>query len=1084
MRTAQLSAALHHLLAADAGDLSDRQLLTRFAAHRDEAAFAALVRRYGPLVLGVCRRVLRHEQDAEDAFQATFHVLARKAAATPWQESVGNWLYDVAFRLARKEKARADRRRQRESQPSVLPEPEAPSEPGCRELAAVVDEELHCLPDDCRSVLLLCYLEGLTRDQAARRLGWSLRTLDRRLERGRELLRTRLARRGLTMSAALLSAELARDAVVAVPPALTSAATRAATRYAAGAALGQGVLPGMAVSWSKAVLVPVVGVLAIGVAVFGYGLSGGDSPPTAEPPDAAGRTPAGREGPRAGAGEPLPAGAVARLGTTRFRHGGSIAAVAFTPDGKTFISTGEDGTACVWDAATGRELRRFTAQHPLFGIRLAVSRDAKRVAWADPGGEAVIRLHDLASGEELRQLRGHQVQIHVLAFSPDGRTLASAGGDRTVRLWDVAGGQELHRIGPLPLVGTGCQALIFSRDGKTLVAGGGRVYLWDVATAKELLKFDAPRNCLYPIALSPDGKTLASGHSGDDVKVYLWDAATGKQLRQLEGHSSYPRCVAFSPHGRVLASGDTHGTIRLWDVATGKELRQMRGHCMTVHSVAFSPDGKRLASGSMDGTVGLWDVATGKDLRPQRGHSGAVAALALSPDGRTLTSGSWDRTIRFWDAATGAEVRPMSGHQSPVSSLVFASDGKTLASAGYDGAVRLWEPATGRELRHFTGDDTVVFAMAFSPDGRVLASVGEDDTLRIREVATGKEVRQRRGGRARVSSAAFSPDGLLLAIGDHFDGTVLLRDAGTGKELHRLGAHSQQAHSIAFSPDGELLASAGDDGTIRLWDVATGHLRGLLGHEGAVMSLTFSADGKSLASAGTDKTIRFWELATGKERRRFRDDHGWPRVITLSADGKRCFSGGADSTILIWDVWAEGSRTPPRPAALTTKELEAFWADLSRADARRGFRAMRALAAARGQGIALLGGKVRPAAAIDPCHLARLVADLDSNEFSVREKATQELQALGELAAPSLRRALEKQPSLELRRRVKELLDGLNQLPAEQVRGIRAVEVLEHTGSSEARQVLRSLAQGAPEARLTREAKASLQRLAKRTAKP
>jgi RNA polymerase sigma factor (sigma-70 family) len=1070
-----------------AADASDRQLLRRFAAGRDEAAFAALVRRHGPMVLGVCRRVLGNAADAEDAFQATFLVLARKADSPRWHDSVGGWLHQVARRVAREARDRAARRRGRERTVADLPDVPAPAA-AARELGALLDEELGRLPERYRGPLLLCYLEGTTRDRAAALLGLSLRTLERRLQRGRALLRARLARRGLTLTALLAAALVgevpATFAALAGPTVKTSAAFAAGSLATAGEAashsvvLAQAVLASTALTKARAALLLV---LALTLGLAGAATMAG-GPPGAEPQRDTREPvnlPSAKEEKAARVGRPgdsLPPGAVARLGGTQFRHGIDVRAVAFTPDGSQLASVAHDSTACLWDAATGRELRRFTgplSQKPVWGLPLAVSPDARLVAWADPGEEAVIGLYDLASGEEMRRLRGHRVQIHALVFAPDGKTLASAAGDRTVRLWDVAGGRVLHRIGPLP---QGCEALVYSSDGKTLIGAGPTAYLWDATTAREVFKLDAPRNRRYPIVLSADGKLLASGVSYDDSKVYLWDAATGQQRRALEGHRGGPSSLAFSPDGRLLASGGADRTIRLWDLATGKEVRKIAGHQMTVHSLAFSPDGKRLASGSMDATVGLWDVATGADLRPQVGHAGAVTALSLSPDGRRLASGSYDQTIRLWDLVTGKETRRLPGPEGDFSRVSFAADGKTLASVGQDGSLRRWDTGTGKEVEQPAGHHPEVVAAAFSPDGRVLMTAGEGGILRVWDTPTNKELRHAEGGLQNATCLDSSPDGRLFAAGSR-DGWVALWNTATGKELHRVKASGDRIHVVACSPDGKLLAWAGLGQTIYLTDMATGERCGeLSGHQEAVTVLAFAADGKGLVSASADKTIRVWELATRKERHRLRSERSLARALALAGDGRTCLSGHGDGTVLIWDLWADGGTVPPSAEWPATRG-EALWADLASADAAQGYRAMRALAGAE-QGVSLLREKVRPAAAVDPRRLTRLVADLDDDEFDVREKAAQELESLGELAAPALRQALTGRPSAEVRRRAETLLAAPHELTAEQLRGLRAVEVLERARSAEARPVLESLAAGAAAARLTQEAKSALARLA------
>jgi RNA polymerase sigma factor (sigma-70 family) len=262
---------------------TDRELLKRFAQDRDEAAFAALVQRHGALVHGVCGRVLRRTEDVEDAFQATFLVLARKAGAVGWRESIGNWLYGVARRLALKSRANSARRLAREREAAEQPHEEAMPKAAWQQLCGVLDEELGQLPRSCREPVLLCYMEGRTRDEAAHQLGWSRRTLHRRLEQGLGLLRERLARRGLAMSVALLALGLASRPSARLMAATTQAAGALATAptiagatvSAQAATLAANALRSMALSWLK---VGAVAVLSLGILTAGAVLVYQDSP--------------------------------------------------------------------------------------------------------------------------------------------------------------------------------------------------------------------------------------------------------------------------------------------------------------------------------------------------------------------------------------------------------------------------------------------------------------------------------------------------------------------------------------------------------------------------------------------------------------------------------------------------------------------------------------------------------------------------------------------------------------------------------------------------------------------------------------
>jgi RNA polymerase sigma factor (sigma-70 family) len=624
MTAGRFASVLRHLYrlagAPGAGALTDRQLLERFAGHRDEAAFAELVRRHGALVWGVCWRVLRHEQDAEDAFQATFLVLAKKAASARWQTSVGNWLYEVAHRLALKARTEAARRRAREQAARETAQPALSPKAAWQQLSAVLDEALEGLPERYRAPLLLCYLEGLTRDQAATQLGWSLGTLKRRLERGRELLHARLARRGLTLSAGLSVALLApAGAPAGVPPALAAAAVRSGLLFATGrAADGGGTLPGAvalaegllagtaaAKGGTAAALVLTVAILTGGVGLVAYHhlsagpeqwKSDGNPQPAAREPD-----------PRPPKADRQPDPPPPKPATTTLRQPGTVSCLAFSPDGKTLATGNLDHTVRLWDAATGKELR---------------------------------------------VLRGHKGAVAGLAFSPDGKLLASAGHDNVIRLWDIGTGKEIR------------QCLGHRETGRAL-------------------------------AFSPDGKRLASGGSLRDRSVCCWDIATGKILFRINGHQREVAALAFSPDGKVLASAGGDPAVPLWDAATGKELRrcvgQPRAPTFQVSCLAFTPDGRTLAAGSLDSRVYLWDAATGGLSGRFQGHRGAVQAVAFTADGQTIASAGADQALRFWDAATGWEVRRDWAPAGMQVSLSRAASGKLLAAGHSGGSVVLWQ---------------------------------------------------------------------------------------------------------------------------------------------------------------------------------------------------------------------------------------------------------------------------------------------------------------------------------------------------------------------------------------------------------
>jgi len=481
-------------------------------------------------------------------------------------------------------------------------------------------------------------------------------------------------------------------------------------------------------------------------------------------------------------------------------------------------------------------------------------------------------------------------------FSPDGKNVLTTSSDRTARLWDVASGKEVRRFeGKIFSV----SSAIFSPDGtRVLTACDDKTSrIWDVASGRETCRFEGHGDGVTSAIYSPDGKTVLT--ASDDMTARLWDVASCTETRRLVGHGDGVTSAAFSPDGTRVLTVSRDKTARLWDVASGKEVRRFEGHGGWVTSATFSPDGKSVLTASNDNTARLWDVASGKETRRLEGHEDAVQSAVFSPDGTKVLTASWDNTARIWDAASGKEARRFAEH---IESAVFSSDGKRVLTASFDKTARIWDLESGNEIRRFEGHEDAVQSAIFSQDGTLVVTASKDNTARIWVEASGDESR-RLGGRAdSVSSAIFSSDGKLVLTAS-FDKTARIWDLESGNETSRLGGLQVHVTSAVFSPDGNSVLTANDDRTARIWDLASGkETRRFEGHEGAVTSGVFSPDGTRVLTAGEDRTARIWDVASGKETRRFGGHEDAVQSAIFSPDGKTVLTASWDKTARIWDV--------------------------------------------------------------------------------------------------------------------------------------------------------------------------------------